>query len=539
MRKSLPILTLISAITLISCTPIINSSSENSNSSSSELSSSSQENSTSTSEDSSSEESSSESSNSSENSSSSEIVQNKTDVISIPNITSGIVPTSYTSSGVIFNTENISLFGNYIANDYEVSVNIDYHDVIFLKERKQGVIYNLNPLNNIKKIVLKDVIGTGLKLYGSSTSNNDWEEINETELNTYKFSEKYHFFKIENHGIQQVGINEIIVEFESSEEPTINPYIIKNVETLKTVDQTEPLITVSSEPFLNTSYWQEQGYARDINVGQANTKNKDQSGFNGFADYLIATNENVVYDNHMLAYRVANMEYGDNGNSFRINMLDENKVGPVIYKDCVYTFVEDIAAYIVAFGDVPPNMRYSRNNPSAALRDWGINGRVNYTSYNNDNSHKFLFETMVSLNRYYFDPAANTQNYYYNYFESDYGASTANIEPYQQKSGYSLDKYNDGDFIARGALRFVWSYSFTDKPHSRKIKDKIENSFDRNVFFTSNHYNDFQQYLNYYGGWSYRFGNTTLGNPWDAYVKENHLKIGPEIPLTSLENLRK
>jgi hypothetical protein len=31
------------------------------------------------------------------------------------------------------------------------------------------------------------------------------------------------------------------------------------------------------------------------------------------------------------------------------------------------------------------------------------------------------------------------------------------------------------------------------------------------VFYTYNHYNDFQEYLNYYGGWGEMFGNVTGG----------------------------
>ena len=32
------------------------------------------------------------------------------------------------------------------------------------------------------------------------------------------------------------------------------------------------------------------------------------------------------------------------------------------------------------------------------------------------------------------------------------------------------------------------------------------------VFYTYNHYEDFQEYLNYYGGWSDRFGFETGGS---------------------------
>lgn len=40
---------------------------------------------------------------------------------------------------------------------------------------------------------------------------------------------------------------------------------------------------------------------------------------------------------------------------------------------------------------------------------------------------------------------------------------------------------------------------------------------DRYVFYTYNHYNDFQEYLNYEGGWGEMFGNITGGGPISDY----------------------
>jgi hypothetical protein len=36
------------------------------------------------------------------------------------------------------------------------------------------------------------------------------------------------------------------------------------------------------------------------------------------------------------------------------------------------------------------------------------------------------------------------------------------------------------------------------------------------VFYTHNHYNDFTEYLNYYGGWGETFGNITGGGVFDS-----------------------
>ena len=40
---------------------------------------------------------------------------------------------------------------------------------------------------------------------------------------------------------------------------------------------------------------------------------------------------------------------------------------------------------------------------------------------------------------------------------------------------------------------------------------------DRYVFYTYNHYNDFQEYLNYQNGWGEMFGNITGGGDISSY----------------------
>ena len=36
------------------------------------------------------------------------------------------------------------------------------------------------------------------------------------------------------------------------------------------------------------------------------------------------------------------------------------------------------------------------------------------------------------------------------------------------------------------------------------------------MFYTHNHYNDFREYLNYYGGWGEMFGNVTGGGVYSS-----------------------
>ena len=41
------------------------------------------------------------------------------------------------------------------------------------------------------------------------------------------------------------------------------------------------------------------------------------------------------------------------------------------------------------------------------------------------------------------------------------------------------------------------------------------------VFYTHNHYNDFREYLNYYGGWGEIFGNETGGGEFSSETNAN------------------
>ena len=85
------------------------------------------------------------------------------------------------------------------------------------------------------------------------------------------------------------------------------------------------------------------------------------------------------------------------------------------------------------------------------------------------------------------------------YYEVDIGTTGTDCDP-----RYPSRIYNDGDYIARGAARIVYSSYYAD---TRMPVDPE----DRYVFYTYNHYNDFQEYLNYENGWGTMFGNITGG----------------------------
>ena len=85
------------------------------------------------------------------------------------------------------------------------------------------------------------------------------------------------------------------------------------------------------------------------------------------------------------------------------------------------------------------------------------------------------------------------------YYEIDIGTTGTDCDP-----GYIAKIYNDGKSITRGAARIVYA-------RFDRNGDNIVDPSEKYVFYTYNHYNDFQEYLNYYGGWGEMFGNITGG----------------------------
>lgn len=66
----------------------------------------------------------------------------------------------------------------------------------------------------------------------------------------------------------------------------------------------------------------------------------------------------------------------------------------------------------------------------------------------------------------------------------------------------------------RGAARIVYT-------RYDKNGDNIIDINERYVFYTYNHYNDFQEYLNYEGGWGVMFGNITGGGKLSSKTDYN------------------
>ncbi|MBO5096798.1 MAG: hypothetical protein J6B96_00620, partial [Agathobacter sp.] len=94
------------------------------------------------------------------------------------------------------------------------------------------------------------------------------------------------------------------------------------------------------------------------------------------------------------------------------------------------------------------------------------------------------------------------------YWELDIGTTGT------ETPGYRGSIYNDGTKITRGAARIVYA---RQDLNGNGIYEQDEVY----VFYTHNHYNDFREYLNYYGGWGEMFGNVTGGGVFDSKTQCN------------------
>ena len=160
-----------------------------------------------------------------------------------------------------------------------------------------------------------------------------------------------------------------------------------------------------------------------------------------------------------------------------------------IYRGGAYITLEEVAAYVYAFGDIPANYT-SKKSGRPSSDKWGEYLRLNHSVFTGD-TRRYPYEPEL--------PDISGCGGDLTYYEIDIGTTGTDCDP-----SYSAVIYNNGSKITRGAARIV--YARFDA-NGNKIIDPNE----RYLFYTYNHYNDFQEYLNYYGGWGEMFGNITGG----------------------------
>lgn len=193
--------------------------------------------------------------------------------------------------------------------------------------------------------------------------------------------------------------------------------------------------------------------------------------------------------------------YEDDGNSYVVVDGWGREVLRV-YKGAAYITLEEVAAYMYAFGgsnaDLPANYT-SKKTTKVGSNPWGIYLRSNH-SYFSGNAAKYPYEPVL--------PNISGCGGELRYYELDIGTTGT------ETPGYAAQLYNDGTKINRGAARIVYARQDLNG-------NGVYETDEIYVFYTHNHYNDFREYLNYYGGWGQMFGNVTGGGEYSSKTNYN------------------
>ena len=193
-------------------------------------------------------------------------------------------------------------------------------------------------------------------------------------------------------------------------------------------------------------------------------------------------------------------------------VIDKNgKVVNEIYKGGAYVTLEEVAAYVFAFNDIPVNYTTSKNTKPTSS-PWGEYLRVNHSKFSGDTS-RYPYEPVL--------PNISGCGGTYEYYELDIGTTGTTA------GDYAVAVYNNGSKITRGAARIVYS-RFEGGAAITDLSEKY-------LFYTYNHYNDFQEYLNYYNGWGEMFGNITGGGELSSKYDYNPTPY-IEVKLGNFEN---
>lgn len=186
--------------------------------------------------------------------------------------------------------------------------------------------------------------------------------------------------------------------------------------------------------------------------------------------------------------RNIDMQYEENGKAYVVVDAYGDEAFTV-YKNGGYITLEEVAAYVYAFGTYPANYTTSKNTePEDSI--WGEYLRLNHTAFSGDTS-RFPYEPVL--------PNISGCGGTLHYYEMDIGTTGTDCDP-----DYEAVLYNDGKTITRGAARIVYGKQDLNG-------NGIFETGEFYLFYTYNHYNDFQEYLNYAGGWGEKFGNITGG----------------------------
>lgn len=289
--------------------------------------------------------------------------------------------------------------------------------------------------------------------------------------------------------------------------------------TFPTVNTGDATDLPESDPYVNVS--REEFYANYTPAANyMDAYYRSQHGFlSGSLEVPGPEAEDATYKPMADGKYLRNLDafYADDGNTYIVTDGYGNEVMR-IYKGGGYITLEEVAAYMFAFGGqdgcFPANYTSAKKTkPQNSI--WGEYLRVNHSHFTG-NTAKYPYEPEL--------PDISGCGGELQYFEMDIG-TTGTVTP-----GYATKPYNNGTTITRGAARLVYARQDKNRNHIYE-EDEVY------VFYTNNHYNDFREYLNYYGGWGEIFGNITGGGqPSD----KNNCNPTPYVPVgyASFQELR-
>lgn len=253
----------------------------------------------------------------------------------------------------------------------------------------------------------------------------------------------------------------------------------------------EPNLSVMQDPYTNvnkTEFYKNYERATSYEDAYYRTKHYLMSG--DITDQYYLPNDGKIMEGEQ-AVRLTDATYvlDSDGNYLAYIPNVINGEDYILFYGAAYTTLNDVAAYLLAFGEAPAN-QLPKKSTSQAVSLWGKYGRVNDSRFSGDTS-KYPYEPeLPNIKRV-------------TYHEIDVGTTGG----YTTKNSVGYNKtqvpYNNGNSITRGAARIVY------------VADtSVKNIDERYVFYTYTHYNDFQEYLNYHDGWGVRFGNESAGNEY-------------------------
>ena len=171
----------------------------------------------------------------------------------------------------------------------------------------------------------------------------------------------------------------------------------------------------------------------------------------------------------------------------------------MVFDNGGYISLDEVASHLLAFGKVPGNYNPKKSaRPSESI--WKEYLRVNDTAFSGSTT-KYPYEPKL--------PRISGCGGDLYYYEVDFGTTGTTCDP-----SYDILPYNNGSKITRGAARLVYTKFDANRNNIIDINEKY-------VFYTYNHYNDFQEYLNYQGGWGEMFGNITGGGSLSSKTDYN------------------